>query len=267
MQPTGRQAGTAGLEVLKALLGQMPVVGLSVDLLDRFEAIQRDGIVDGRLLDLEKRIDAVGSRSDETFQELLSILTQILERARVTASLAAPDLTRLRTAGNGLAVVQRLNRLSATGRELDPMLNCEDLVALMRTESGTPEALWDEVAVVIEELTSGGLVVKRGDMNSRIGVRSVSPSPWFFPRTDAFFQAWSPEQDSRVVAGRIVETGAGHLPQLGADLGWEPRRLNPAVQVLLNLRLVMDLGSTWSEPYIRLQVIGTPATALYARSS
>jgi hypothetical protein len=252
-------------EIGKALIAQIPGVSLSVDLLDRMEGLRQAEQVQEQLRVLRAAIEGLAQGSP-LGPQLTSLLESLSTAARNSRAVSAGDQLDMLTARNVLLIIELLNTSSVTGRSRDPMVEPAQLAERLVIEGEDAATRLREVAVIVEELSRRGLVIKDAG-SSPVGFVRVSPSERFFAATDQFFQAWDPADDAITVAIVISRTQQGRLAQLAADLGWDARRLNPAVQVLLSAGAVYDLGITYSEPFLRDMVLPTSATDLHARRS
>jgi hypothetical protein len=74
----------------------------------------------------------------------------------------------------------------------------------------------------------------------------VGEEPYYTPQRDLFvtfdgmFMPWNPEEDARVLASHLSNTGNDQADpsEMGSELGWEPRRFNPAMAYLVSARIV-----------------------------
>jgi len=71
---------------------------------------------------------------------------------------------------------------------------------------------------------------------------SIGTRPALFAAFDQFLMPWNPAQDAKTVAARLCATAPnGEVlgsQEVATELGWTPRRMNPAIQWLLQNRLI-----------------------------
>lgn len=127
---------------------------------------------------------------------------------------------------------------SEKGRWGDPQLPVDELRKLAAASD-------DDIAEAVDELESVGWVSPSRALGAgQLGFIRVMPKPALFAALDAFLMPWNPEEDARTVAAALVNSQAGSFAtqRLAADLGWSPRRMNPAITLLIDRGLV-----EWSE--------------------
>lgn len=150
-------------------------------------------------------------------------------RKELHDALAArsPNAPMLRKALLSLEVMGQLNRRSHVGRQWDPVIDRENVLAIAQDVVAISEVEL-LIETVIGELRHGGLIVTRqGEDASRW--QAIGPYRFFFCRTDALFQCWNPEVDAREICNRLRHSRVLTSLELDSILGWGPRRLNSAV--------------------------------------
>jgi len=117
-----------------------------------------------------------------------------------------------------------VNARSKNGRVLDPCLSLAEL-------QQTLEMSLDDLEMAIDELSERAWITTHPDANSPIGIHAISATMELFCATDKTLRGWDTRMDARLVAEAAVKTGERRVdPQnLATVLGWEPRRLNPAM--------------------------------------
>lgn len=119
---------------------------------------------------------------------------------------------------------------SVQARDCDPQLPVEDL----RRLAGTND---DDIAEAVDELESLGLVSPTRTIGAgQLGFIRLMPKPRLFAVLDGLLMPWNPEEDARTVAAEILNSANGALVTqvLAQQLGWTPRRMNPAITVLID---------------------------------
>jgi len=144
------------------------------------------------------------------------------------------------------AIARVMVERSKYGRPRDPQFTPEQLSALCDLSE-------DDIVTGIDELKKMEVV----EIQQPIGHRRSSiafPDGRFFLKFDPIFGNNDPEADARLVAAHLVNTqsGSGSAHDLAAQLGWEPRRLNPALEYLAMKNLIKssnELDLVFSHAY------------------
>jgi hypothetical protein len=142
---------------------------------------------------------------------------------------------------------------SVQARFGDPQLPVEELRRLASTND-------DDIAEAVDELESLGWVSPSRALGAgELGFVRLMPKPRLFARLDAFLMPWNPEEDARTVAAALLNSADGALvtQMLAQELGWTPRRMNPALTVLIEAGAVeysQSLDQTYESYYLRKNV-------------
>jgi hypothetical protein len=97
----------------------------------------------------------------------------------------------------------------------------------------------------------------------------VYAEPELFVRFDSFWKPWSPSDDAVRVAALLLNDDSGTMlapGDLADQLGWEPRRMNPALAYLANRQLMRVSEGLSSQPWLVLYVSKTDATRRFVKS-
>lgn len=134
----------------------------------------------------------------------------------------------------GAEVIARLMiEQSEHGNAFDPQIMADDL----HEKTGLVD---DDIVDAVDELSGLGFVRKHVTMGcGRLGFRSITPEAALFTELDKHFNEWNAEADALRVAADL-ENGAteGILSVMAEKYGWRPRRINPAVNYLIERNLV-----------------------------
>lgn len=125
---------------------------------------------------------------------------------------------------------------SERGRRGDPQLTLDDLME----KSGLTI---EEIEVAVDELESRGCVRPHLVAGAPpLGYNSVEADKGVFLKFDPVFMGWNPIKDAASVAAEILNSDHGYLnsAEICQVLDWSPRRLNPAVSVLIRRSAVID---------------------------
>jgi hypothetical protein len=149
---------------------------------------------------------------------------------------------------------------SETARRGDPTLP----VAQLRELIDAPD---DDLAEAVDDLEALGWVdATRALGAGSIGFIRVMPRPQLFAALDEFVKPWNPSADAKTIAAHMLSTPAnGVVVQLlDAELGWGPRRMNPAVTLLVDVGAV-EPSESMDMVYERYAVYKNTATRRFVR--
>ena len=153
-----------------------------------------------------------------------------------------------------LALATVLNSKSRNGYKFDPQLRLAVLPGLLEMAS-------DDVEIAVDELVSTGLAELSGSRDFVFATHRL------FWETDAIFRESDPATDAEAVARALVAGPLANmsLSDLSAQLGWPPRRLNPAVSFLVETGNARGVAALGSAPYWSVVVARTTATKRLVR--
>jgi len=150
---------------------------------------------------------------------------------------------------HAIAIARMLAENSSYGRENDPQMEAEQL----RSALTLPD---DDIAEAVYELERDGLVFRHQALGMGvIGFYLLTPTATLFRALDSAFGIGNPTADARTVAAALIEGGeqAGDVSVLADKLGWTPRRMNPALTVLITQNLVIasrEMNPVWTTTWI-----------------
>ena len=180
---------------------------------------------------------------------------QVLPASAVIAvSLSSPAQRRMqsRYSQHAIAIAQLLAESSAHALENDPLMEADQLRDAVKLTD-------DDITEAVYELERDGLVFRHQAMGmGAIGFHLLTPTATFFQVVDPAFGIGDPTADARAIAAALIEGGeqAGNVPVLAAKLGWAPRRMNPALAVLIAKNLVTisnEMNPLWATTWIMRQ--------------
>jgi TIR domain len=147
---------------------------------------------------------------------------------------------------------------STTGRHGDPQMEVEELLE-------ATELLEDDLAEGVEELKDRGLVGTLDVGGCALGYFAVEPTSRFFAELDASAMEWRPEEDAVRLAAELINAGGYlYLPKAIEEIGWQPRRANPALTYLIERRLV-DISNENSWPLVSDHIDKNPKTRRFVQ--
>lgn len=198
-----------------------------------------------------------------TYEDVLtkaSAAKQIAKAHRnrvVLSQTTAPDVLPLPKSGlsqAGQQLAQFLNTKSQAADEGDPILGPEQVLSDTKMTE-------EQLSVAADELRARGWVTLQAD-GSKVGFRYIQPTFFLFVETDPDLKGWDPRQDAKTIASTAIEMDSQSLSprEIGEKLGWEPRRLNPAMSWLENRGYAKFSRTMGSSPYRFTAIFITPST-------
>jgi hypothetical protein len=138
------------------------------------------------------------------------------------------------------------------GRKFEPFAKVEDISAATGLSH-------DDIVDAAHELS--GLVTVH-----QLG--SIYPEEELFVRFDKFWKPWDPAADALTIATHLNNDDAfpSRPEEIAHILGWEPRRLNPALAFLCQRKLVQDMRAINTGPWLVNAVRKTDATRRFVKS-
>lgn len=117
----------------------------------------------------------------------------------------------------------------------------------------------EDLVDAAHELT-GLVTVRHGD--------SIHPEEELFVKFDKFWKDWDPAADAlRVASALINDPEFPTTPaEIADELGWQPRRLNPALSYLSQRGLIQDLRGIASGPWVMSVLRKTDQTRRFVKS-
>lgn len=190
------------------------------------------------LLQLPALLSGMYSPSLDTYEPALAELIADIHDVGRKPPLGAPPAESVRVlpdeAGLSAAagqIAQYFVSSSEKGFPADPQIAAEDLRSIV----SLPD---NELVRAVRQLEKLGYLHVRRTLNAgALGFSSVASTPALFSALDRFSMGWNPNQDARVIANQLLQAeGGGVVVQVLAEqLGWPPRRMNPASTELVAL--------------------------------
>lgn len=149
---------------------------------------------------------------------------------------------------------------SEHGDQFDPQLEGEELRKAIQL--GT-----DDVIDAVDELEGRGLIRTLKALGAaELGFVSIAPSASLFSELDHHFMQWRPAEDALRVAAELVNGAEGQsVQQIAESLGWQPRRMNPALNWLIARDLVQASEACGTHPWTTHWIGKTPKTRRFVR--
>lgn len=140
-----------------------------------------------------------------------------------------------------MAVAEYFVRNSKNAGPMDPQATYGQI----QEETGLPIP---DARIGVLDLIGAGLLEKQEYLG---GDGHIWPKTDLFTTFDAEFMEWSPEKDARDLAVRLLnlETNQAGASEVGAALGWKPRRFNSAAAYLVSARVVEPIHYMGGDEY------------------
>lgn len=159
---------------------------------------------------------------------------------------------------NAQLIASLLNSKSEAGMTHDPILSLDEIINTLSMQKD----LADEA---VDELKDEGFV---GVILTINAPPRVFPHNQLFWETDPAIRGWNPAEDAQSLSSLLVNSkqDGANIPSLDAQLGWGPRRINPAVTYLADHELVMASKALGTHPYACAWIKPTTKTRRFLRN-
>ncbi|RJR54773.1 MAG: toll/interleukin-1 receptor domain-containing protein [Desulfobacteraceae bacterium] len=203
---------------------------------------------------------------DDYESGLAQLVSDIHGISRKPETGPPPSTTMERKAGVGVSAgAETILRLMIEGSEhgdsMDPELSPQEIRQLTRLTD-------DDIVDAVSELEGQGFVQRHIGLGcGEIGFHVLTPEAELFVKFDRHYKPWNPEADACRIAADLVnrmKEGAS-VPDLAASYEWPPRRMNPAVNYLLNRRLIEASETMGCHPWTTHWIGRTAATRRFLR--
>lgn len=149
------------------------------------------------------------------------------------------------------AIARLMVERSKYGRQNDPMIAADEVRANTHLSD-------EDIAEAVHELDQDGLVIRHQSLGmGKIGFHVLSPEPALFAVFDPILGIGTPLLDAREIARALTEREHdGNIADLAEALGWSPRRINPAIAILIAQGLVIasrEIDPTWAARWVSSQ--------------
>lgn len=209
-------------------------------------------------------LDTVGYQDlrERSIEEIYGILKQKLLSADNTQSQIKTGTRSIGLSSNAEKLLRILSNESENALLNDPMLEAKAVIDALRL----PE---DEIAEAVDELKEKGFINLHKSLGmGKIGFTRVAATERLFAKTDSFFKNWDPEIDSKDLAETLVNISqdgyASSIQKADEILKWGPRRLNPALYLLIEKDLV-EPSKTINLTYHAIYVVLKPKIRRYIK--
>jgi hypothetical protein len=188
-------------------------------------------------------------RYDEGLRRLIDVCHDVSRKPPLGTPPAWASLRPLPSSGMSPSA-QRLAAIINEKSELGWQYDMLDRDELLQALDVTPE----ELGMAADELAERYWVKLHKTMGcGPAGFSALQPRMPLFFETDPELKGRDPAEDARVLAAAMVNTatnGYAQLAVLDGQLGWGPRRLNPAAEYLDAHGYIRALRSHGCKPYV-----------------
>jgi diguanylate cyclase (GGDEF)-like protein len=190
---------------------------------------------------------------------------RIAKQTRNSVKMGSLSLTTespLRALGltmNAQRLVLLLNQRSKHALNWDPMLSADDVTTALTLSA-------EDAGDAAHELEGHGWVrLNKASGMGKAWFSDIGTHPQLFIDTDPFVTGNDPRTDAKTIARVLVDSGGNDMtvPELDKLLQWGPRRLNPAIYLIVDQHNA--LGCAPVTPYHFSALIVTPATRRLAK--
>ena len=159
---------------------------------------------------------------------------------------------------NAQLIATLLNSKSEAGMSHDPILSLDEIIQSL----SLPKDLAEEALDELKDVGFIGVII------------AINAPPRAFPHnqlfweTDPVLKGWNPLEDARHLSSLLVNSkqDGANMPSLDTQLGWGPRRINPATTYLVDHELVMASKATGTHPYACAWIMPTTKTRRFLRN-
>lgn len=200
----------------------------------------------------------------KTIEEIYRILKKKLSPGKESLPLAVQtdSIGQLGLSDDAIVLLKLLSDKSKHALSNDPMMKAQEVLGALQLSE---EAL----RLAADELDEKGFVTLQKTLGmGKVGFHYIGTTEHLFSITDKYLHGWNPEEDSITLAQALIDIAqTGHSASIQtADeaLKWGPRRINPALFLLINNDLVTPSKSV-NPLYISMHVILKPRIYRYVK--
>ncbi len=200
----------------------------------------------------------------KSIEEIYEILKRKLSPAKEPLIIEAEtdSVGQLGLSDDAIVLLKLLSDKSERALSNDPILKAQEVLGALQLSE---EAL----SLAADELSEKGFVTLQKTLDmGKAGFRYIGTTEHFFSITDKYLRGWNPEEDSVTLAKTLIDIAqTGHAASVqSADefLKWGPRRINPALFLLIDKDMVTPSKSV-NPLYISMHVILKPRIYRYIK--
>ncbi len=203
-------------------------------------------------------LDTVGYQDlrKKSIEEIYEILKKKLSPGEepIRAESEPASIGQLGLSDDAVALLKLLSNKSERALSNDPLLTTEEVLNALKISE---EAL----SLASDELDEKGFVKLDKTLGmGKAGFYTIGTTELLFSVTDKYLREWNPEEDAVALAKVLIDIAQEDAVSIrGADesLEWGPRRINPALFLLIE-RDMVNPSKILNPDYIAIHVILKP---------
>jgi|GEM_PF-1980811 hypothetical protein len=199
---------------------------------------------------------------EKNIEEIYGILKRKLlpSEKPVTASPELNLKETLNLSDHAIVLLRFLSDKSEHALSNDPLLSAQEVLDNINLSE-------EEISIAADELEEKGYVKLLKTLGmGKIGFSDIGTTEALFALTDSYFKYWNPEDDSIELAQMLIKMSGGgssvSIPEVNKNLEWGTRRLNPALFLLIE-RKIVEPSKALDPIYITKHVILKPRIHRY----
>jgi len=214
-------------------------------------------------------LDTVGYQDlrQKSIEEIYEILKRKLLPSKEPSHVddaEADSIGRLGLSEDAMNLLKLLGDKSEGALSNDPILDAQEVLHALKLSE---EAL----TLAADELEEKGFVKLHKELGmGKVGFHYIGTTEFLFSVTDKYLRDWNPEDDALTLAQTLIDIAQeGHavsIPSADENLKWGPRRLNPALFLLIASDMV-NPSKAITRDYITIHVILKPKIYRYVKQT
>lgn len=174
------------------------------------------------------------------------------------------SIEQLGLSGDAIILLKLLSGKSERALSNDPMMKAHEVMGSLQLSE-------EDLSLAADELNEKGFVTLQKTLGmGKVGFYYIGTKERLFSVTDKYLKGWNPEEDSVTLAQTLIDIARdGHSASIqNADelLKWGPRRINPALFLLIDEDMVTPSKSV-NPLYISMHVILKPKLYRYGKQA
>jgi hypothetical protein len=201
----------------------------------------------------------------KSIEGIYSILKRKLLPSEESAEIQSePDLAKdMDLSEDAIKLLKFLSDKSEHALANDPLLTAQEVLDAVKLSE-------EELSIAADELEEKGFVKLLRTLGmGKVGFSDIGTTESLFASTDSYLKDWNPEKDSVVLAETLLKLskeGQGvSIKEADDYLKWGPRRLNPALFLLIE-RNVVEPSKVLNPIYITVYVMLNAKIHRYIKS-
>lgn len=213
-------------------------------------------------------LDTVGYQDlrQKTIEDIYAVLKRKLSPIKAPLPIEAEteSIGQLGLSDDAIVLLKLLSDKSERALSNDPMMKVQEVLGSLQLSE-------EVLSLAADELSEKGFVTLQKTLGmGKAGFYYIGTTERLFSITDKYLRGWNPEEDSVTLAQTLIDIAQdGHSASIqSADefLKWGPRRINPALFLLIDKDMVTPSKSV-NPLYISMHVILKPRLYRYAKEA